>query len=101
MRLTASGLAKPLLHRRTQLPTLPPHHTHPPLHRLRPALPPLQDPAFQRHLLRLWLAPPEERPLPPAYSEIMPQGGYDLVPGNRGGIVTSDTKLHVPLDPEQ
>ncbi|KAL4447780.1 hypothetical protein ABPG75_004999 [Micractinium tetrahymenae] len=52
-----------------------------------------QDPSKQRHLLRLWLSPPEERPLPDAYKEIM---GGDLTPGNRGGIL-ADRPLHVPL----
>lgn len=54
---------------------------------------PLQDPSKQRHLLRLWLSPPEERPLPDAYREIM---GGDLTPGSRGGIL-ADRPLHVPL----
>ncbi|PSC69343.1 26S protease regulatory subunit 8-like protein A [Micractinium conductrix] len=31
----------------------------------------LQDPSKQRHLLRLWLSPAEERPLPAGYADIM------------------------------
>lgn len=61
----------------------------------RPALPRAQDPTHQRHLLRLWLAPPEERPLPPAYSEIM--ASESLEPGRRGGIAT-ERRPYVPLE---
>lgn len=53
------------------------------------------DAAQQRHLLRLWLAPPEERQLPEAYREIMAGG---LTVGDRGGIVAEE-KLKVPLHP--
>lgn len=52
-----------------------------------------QDPAQQRHLLRLWLSPPEERPLPEAYREIM---AGSLQVGDRGGIVAEEP-LNVPL----
>ena len=63
----------------------------------RPALP-LQDASKQRHLLRLWISPADERPLPEAYAEIM---GGSLEPGNRGGIITGETRqLHVPLEAE-
>ena len=59
-----------------------------------------RDPAAQRHLLRLWLAPPGDRPLPEAYREIM--GGGSLEPGVRGGIATQQaTKLRVPLEAEE
>lgn len=54
-----------------------------------------QDPRQQRHLLRLWVSPPEERPLPSAYGEIM-GGGLDV--GRRGGIIP-DRKPYVPLTP--
>ena len=54
-----------------------------------------QDPSKQRHLLRLWVSPPEERPLPEAYREIM---AGSLTVGNRGGIV-AEQKLNVPLQP--
>lgn len=56
---------------------------------------PPQDPALQRHLLRLWLAPPEERPLPAAYCEIMQSA--TLTPGQRGGIAT-ERRPYVPLE---
>jgi Taurine catabolism dioxygenase TauD, TfdA family len=49
----------------------------------------------KRHLLRLWLAPAEARPLPPVFAECY--GG--LVPGDRGGIICEGTRLHAPLAP--
>ena len=49
----------------------------------------------KRHLLRLWLSPPEARPLPPVFAECY--GG--LTPGDRGGIICMDTRLHAPLAP--
>jgi len=49
----------------------------------------------KRHLLRLWLAPRGARPLPPVFAECY--GG--LTPGDRGGIICRDTRLHVPLVP--
>ena len=49
----------------------------------------------KRHLLRLWLAPPDARALPPVFSECY--GG--ITPGDRGGIICKDTRLHAPLVP--
>jgi hypothetical protein len=49
----------------------------------------------KRHLLRLWLCPPDGRPLPPIFSEVY---GYITV-GDRGGIICPGTKLHAPLIP--
>jgi hypothetical protein len=49
----------------------------------------------KRHLLRLWLSPPGERPLPPVFAECY----GDLTIGNRGGIICEGTHLHVPLTP--
>ena len=54
------------------------------------------EPERFRHLLRLWLCPPNGRPLPEAYS---PRYG-SIEPGNRGGIVVRDTRFSVPLQPE-
>eukprot|EP00887_Chlorella_sp_A99_P003510 scaffold7.g3510.t1 len=54
-------------------------------------------PGQQRHLLRLWISPEGERPLPAVYGDIM---GGSLEVGNRGGIICEDTRLHVPLHPE-
>ena len=53
------------------------------------------EPERKRHLLRLWLSPPEARPLPPVFAEIY--GG--LTPGDRGGIICKGTRLHAPLTP--
>lgn len=52
------------------------------------------DPDQKRHLLRLWLALPEDRPLPPCFSQRY--GQVDI--GNRGGVVTKETILHAPFD---
>lgn len=45
--------------------------------------------------LYLHQAPPVERPLPQVYEEIM---GGDLSVGNRGGIICTDTDLHIPFE---
>lgn len=53
------------------------------------------DPARKRHLLRLWLCPPDARPLPPIFAE-----AYGRVTiGDRGGIICQGTRLHAPLEP--
>lgn len=52
------------------------------------------NPAERRHLLRLWLSMPGDRPLP----ECFRQRYGSLEVGNRGGIAAAGTKLHVPLD---
>ena len=49
----------------------------------------------KRHLLRLWLAAPGARPLPPVYAE---RYGSVTV-GDRGGIICPGTRLHAPLEP--
>jgi len=49
----------------------------------------------KRHLLRLWLAPPGARPLPPVFGECY----GDLTIGDRGGIICKETRLHAPLVP--
>jgi hypothetical protein len=49
----------------------------------------------KRHLLRMWLAPPGARTLPPVFTECY--GG--LTPGDRGGIICEGTKPHAPLAP--
>lgn len=51
------------------------------------------DPARRRHLLRLWLSVPGDRPLPECFA----QRYGSLEVGNRGGIVTKGTKLHAPV----
>ncbi|WP_437717295.1 TauD/TfdA family dioxygenase [Sorangium sp. So ce448] len=69
-------------------------HNHTLLHD-RTAFEDWPDPDRKRHLLRLWLAPPGARPLPPVFRE---RYGA-LTPGDRGGIVVPGTRLHAPLDP--
>jgi hypothetical protein len=49
----------------------------------------------KRHLLRLWLSPPNGRALPPVFAECY--GGVTV--GDRGGIICKDTVLHAPLTP--
>jgi hypothetical protein len=53
------------------------------------------EPEQKRHLLRLWLAAPGARPLPPVYAERY--GSVEV--GDRGGIICPGTKLHAPLEP--
>jgi hypothetical protein len=50
----------------------------------------------RRHLLRLWVCPPDGPPLPPAYAERY----GDITIGNRGGIVVPGSAVKVPLMPE-
>ncbi|MDA0662129.1 MAG: TauD/TfdA family dioxygenase [Proteobacteria bacterium] len=49
----------------------------------------------KRHLLRLWLCPPDGRPLPDSFEERY----LKLDIGDRGGIIGGDSRLNVPLDP--
>ena len=48
----------------------------------------------KRHLLRLWLSVPGDRPLPDCFKQRY--GSIEI--GRRGGIVTKETRLHAPLD---
>jgi hypothetical protein len=53
------------------------------------------DPDKRRHLLRLWLAVPGARPLPPVYAQRY--GKVDI--GDRGGIIVPGTvSLNAPLE---
>ena len=53
------------------------------------------EPERRRHLLRLWLAPPDARELPPWFA-----ARYgSLTIGDRGGVIVPGTRLHVPLEP--
>ncbi len=52
------------------------------------------DPAERRHLMRLWLSPEGDRPLPDSFKQRY--GSIKI--SNRGGIITKETKLHAPLD---
>ena len=53
------------------------------------------EPDRRRHLLRLWVCPPEGPLLPPAYAERY----GDIEIGNRGGIVVPGSRLNAPLTP--
>ena len=53
------------------------------------------DRGRRRHLLRLWLALPGDRPLPPVFAERY--GSIKI--GDRGGIMTRETRLNVPMAP--
>ncbi|MBV8775846.1 MAG: TauD/TfdA family dioxygenase [Alphaproteobacteria bacterium] len=69
-------------------------HNHTCLHD-RTAFVDWPQPERQRHLLRLWLAAPGARPLPPIYA---PRYGSVTI-GDRGGIICEKTRLHAPLEP--
>ena len=69
-------------------------HNHTILHD-RTAFEDWPEPERKRHLLRLWLAAPGARPLPPVYAERY--GSVEI--GNRGGIICPGTRLHAPLEP--
>lgn len=51
------------------------------------------EPERRRHLLRLWLAPDDARPLPPVFA----QRYGSVVPGARGGVPPRDGRLVAPL----
>ena len=67
-------------------------HNHTILHD-RTAYEDWAEPENKRHLLRLWLAAPGARPLPPVYAE---RYGSVTV-GDRGGIICPGTRLNVPV----
>lgn len=69
-------------------------HNHTILHD-RTAFEDWPEPERKRHLLRLWLAAPGARKLPPVYAERY--GSVTI--GDRGGIICPGTKLHAPLEP--
>jgi hypothetical protein len=52
------------------------------------------EPERKRHLLRLWLCPPDGRPLPPCFA---PRYGSVTI-GDRGGIVVPGATLSAPLE---
>jgi hypothetical protein len=71
-------------------------HNHQILH-ARTAFRDHPEPERKRHLLRLWLAPPNARPLPPAFAE---RYGTIEAGTRRGGISVPGVTPWVPLDPE-
>jgi hypothetical protein len=54
------------------------------------------EPGRKRHLLRLWLAPADAGPLPPAFADRY----GSLTPGDRGGIQAAGP-LTIPWDPDE
>jgi hypothetical protein len=52
------------------------------------------EPAHRRHLLRLWLAASDARPLPAIFA----QRYGSVTVGDRGGIIVRGTRLHAPLE---
>ena len=68
-------------------------HNHAILHD-RTAFEDWPEPERRRHLLRLWLCPPDGRALPEAFA-----ARYGAVtPGDRGGILVRDTVPSVPME---
>lgn len=57
----------------------------------------LQDDKLKRHLLRLWIAPEDDRPLPDKYKEIL---GGSVEQGHRGGIIVKGTDLKITAEAE-
>ena len=52
------------------------------------------EPDRRRHLLRLWLAPPQAQALPPVYA----QRYGSVTPGERGGVTLHGVALNAPLE---
>jgi hypothetical protein len=67
-------------------------HNHTLLHD-RTAFQDWPEPERRRHLLRLWLAPPEARSLPPVFAERY----GSVTPGDRGGVIVQGTRQIAPL----
>lgn len=67
-------------------------HNHTLLHD-RTAFDDWPEPERKRHLLRLWLAPDDARPLPPVFAERY----GSVVPGARGGVDVPQMQLNAPL----
>ena len=70
-------------------------HNHTILHD-RTAFDDWPDAERKRHLLRLWLAPTNARPLPSVYAERF----GSVLPGDRGGVVVRGMTRTAPLDAE-
>jgi hypothetical protein len=68
-------------------------HNHTLLHD-RTAFEDWPEPERKRHLLRLWLAPPEARALPSVFAERY----GSVTPGNRGGVTVKGVRPTAPLD---
>ena len=57
----------------------------------------VQEPEKRRHLLRLWVAPENDWPLPEVFSE---RFAGSIEPGHRGGILVPGYEAKVPLEAE-
>jgi hypothetical protein len=68
-------------------------HNHTILHD-RTAFEDYAEPERKRHLLRLWLAPPNARPLPEVYAERF----GSITPGERGGVSVPGVTPTIPFD---
>lgn len=68
-------------------------HNHTILHD-RTAFEDYPEPERKRHLLRLWLAPPNARPLPAVYADRF----GSLTPGDRGGVTVPGITSTIPFD---
>ena len=67
-------------------------HNHTMLHD-RTAFEDWPEPSRKRHLLRLWLAPPNARPLPQVFAERY----GSVTQGERGGVTASGVRSNAPL----
>lgn len=68
-------------------------HNHTILHD-RTAFEDFPEPDRKRHLLRLWLAPPNARPLPPVFAERF----GSIKPGDRGGVSVAGATATIPFE---
>lgn len=68
-------------------------HNHTILHD-RTAFEDYPEPERKRHLLRLWLAPPDARSLPEVYAERF----GSITPGDRGGVTVAGSKATIPFE---
>jgi hypothetical protein len=68
-------------------------HNHTIVHD-RTAFEDFPEPERKRHLQRLWLAPPNARPLPEVYAERF----GSVKPGDRGGIAVKGSRPTIPFD---
>ena len=68
-------------------------HNHTILHD-RTAFEDFLEPERKRHLLRLWVAPPNARRLPDVYAERF----GSVTPGDRGGIAVEGSRPTIPFD---
>jgi hypothetical protein len=68
-------------------------HNHTILHD-RTAFEDFVEPERKRHLLRLWIAPPNARPLPEVFAERF----GSVIPGDRGGIALRGSRATILFD---